>query len=181
MAESKFDFKQGAEDMMSFIKKVESEVGPRLPGSNEERAAAKLIKEEYEKNIGLKPVSEPFKVAPESGIGAIPYIGIGGLINVILLFIYPLAAIILGALLFLYFGVMGGYYTRIFDFLWKKKGSENFYTVQEPKSGKADYNIILSAHYDSSWNWTLAKKIPKPLSRRWSTVSLVCSAPLSRE
>ncbi|UKI52188.1 MAG: M28 family peptidase [Clostridium sp.] len=28
-------------------------------------------------------------------------------------------------------------------------------------SGKTDYTIVLSAHYDSSWNWNLAKKNPK--------------------
>ena len=82
-----FDFKAASESMMDFIKKVETEVGPRLPGSEEERRGAALIKEEYEKNIGIKPISEPFKVAPESGIGSIPYIGIGGLIAMILFLI----------------------------------------------------------------------------------------------
>ena len=41
-----FDFKAASESMMDFIKKVETEIGPRLPGSDEERAGAKLIKEE---------------------------------------------------------------------------------------------------------------------------------------
>lgn len=156
-----FDFKAASESMMDFIKKVETEIGPRLPGSDEERAGAKLIKEEYEKNIGIKPVSEPFKVAPESGIGSIPYIGIGGLIALIAFFIYPIAGAVIAALCFIYFALMGGFYTQIFDFLWKKKDTENFYTVQEPLSGKTDYTIVLSAHYDSSWNWNLAKKNPK--------------------
>lgn len=156
-----FDFKAASESMMDFIKKVETEIGPRLPGSDEERAGAKLIKEEYEKNIGIKPVSEPFKVAPESGIGSIPYIGIGGLIALIAFFIYPIAGAVIAALCFIYFALMGGFYTQIFDFLWKKKDTENFYTMQEPLSGKTDYTIVLSAHYDSSWNWNLAKKNPK--------------------
>lgn len=156
-----FDFKAAANRMMAFIKKVETEVGPRLPGSDEERAAAALIKDEYEKNIGIKPVSEPFKVAPESGIGSIPYIGIGGLVALIAFMIYPVIGSVIAILCLLYFSLMGGYYTQIFDFLWKKHDTENFYTVQEPSSGKVDYTIILSAHYDSSWNWNLAKKNPK--------------------
>lgn len=119
-----FDFKAASESMMDFIKKVETEIGPRLPGSDEERAGAKLIKEEYEKNIGIKPVSEPFKVAPESGIGSIPYIGIGGLIALIAFFIYPIAGAVIAALCFIYFALMGGFYTQIFDFLWKKKDTE---------------------------------------------------------
>ena len=48
-----FDFKAASESMMDFIKKVETEVGPRLPGSEEERRGAALIKEEYEKNMNL--------------------------------------------------------------------------------------------------------------------------------
>lgn len=156
-----FDFKSAADRMMDFIKKVETEVGPRLPGSDEERAGAKLIKEEYEKNIGIAPVSEPFKVAPESGVGSVPYVGIGGLIALILFMVYPIAGAIVALLCFIYFGLMGGYYTQLFDFIWKKHDTENFYTVQEPASGKVDYTIILSAHYDSSWNWNLAKKNPK--------------------
>lgn len=172
---AKFNFRKSADDMMTFIKKVEKEIGPRLPGSDEERAAAKLIKEEYEKNIGLKPVSEPFKVAPESGIGAIPYLGICALFNLILFFIYPLIGSIFGLLLLFYVAVMVGYYTNIFDFLWKKKDSENFYTVQEPLSGKIDYTIILGAHYDSSWNWNLAKKNPKTFIPKivWGVAGLI--------
>ncbi|MEG2456357.1 MAG: M28 family peptidase [Clostridia bacterium] len=156
-----FNFKKGADDMMAFIKKIESEVGPRLPGSEEERKAAKIIKGEYEKTIGIKPVSEPFKVAPNSGIGAIPYIGIIALISLVLYFIYPLAGAILAALALGYFLVMGGVYTGMFDFLWKQQDSENFYTIQEPTSGKVDFTIITGAHYDSSWNWILQKKNPK--------------------
>lgn len=157
----KFDFKKSASQMMSFIKKVETEIGPRLPGSDEERAAAVLIKQEYQKNIGVAPVGEKFKVAPRSGIGSIPYLGYAIFVDLLLLYLYPLAAIIGGALILLYAGLMVGFYTRIFDFLWKKEETENFYTVQEPASGKTDYTIILSAHYDSSWNWNHALKNPK--------------------
>ena len=39
-----FNFKQSADEMMTFIKKVESEIGPRLPATDEERAGAQLIK-----------------------------------------------------------------------------------------------------------------------------------------
>ncbi len=156
-----FNFKQSADEMMTFIKKVESEIGPRLPATDEERAGAQLIKAEYEKHIGIKPVSEPFKVAPNSGIGAIPYVGVAALISLVLYYIYPLAGMIVAACGLFYFLVMGGVYTSMFDFLWPKKDSENFYTVQEPLSGKVDYTIFLGAHYDSSWNWILAKKNPK--------------------
>jgi hypothetical protein len=52
-------------------------------------------------------------------------------------------------------------YTCWFDWAWPKKDSENFYTAQEPKSGKTDFTIILSAHYDSSWHWILQYKNAK--------------------
>lgn len=158
---AEFDFKESAARTMGFIKRVESEIGPRLPGSDEERAAAVLIGDEFAAKIGKKPVSEHFKVAPESGIGAIPYVGIGGMLALAVFLMYPVAGAAIALLCLLYFLVMGGFYTQVFDFLWKKRDTQNFYSVLEPSSGKADYTIYLTAHYDSSWNWILAKKNPK--------------------
>ncbi len=157
------DYKKSADGMMNLVTKVVDEIGPRLPASDEERAAAKLIRAEYEKNIGLKTVSEPFKVAPNSTIGFIPYLGYTALAGFILFWIMPLLGAIAAALVLIYAFTMVFVYTDIFKFLWPKKDSENFYTVQEPKSGKADYTIILSAHYDSSWHWTLQYSNPKTM------------------
>lgn len=155
------DLKKSADDMMQFIKKVESEVGPRLPASDEERKAAVLIKDEYEKTIGLTPVSEPFKVAPRSGIGAIPWLGWIAVLAFIVYIASPLAGAIISGLTLFYTITMVFIYTNMFDFLWPKKDSENFYTVQEPRSGKTDFTILLGAHYDSSWHWILQYKNPK--------------------
>lgn len=157
------DYKKSAEGMMNLVTKVVDEIGPRLPASEEERAAAKLIRGEYEKNIGIKTVSEPFKVAPNSTIGFIPYLGYTALAGFILFWIMPLLGAIAAGLVLIYSFTMVFVYTDIFKFLWPKKDSENFYTVQEAKSGKADFTIILSAHYDSSWHWTLQYNNPKTM------------------
>ncbi len=171
----KQDYIESASNVMNFIKKVETEIGPRLPASPEERKACDLIRAEYEKNIGLKTVNEPFKVAPMASIGALPYIGLATLIAFVLFYIYPLAGAILAACALFYAGVMCIVYTSMFDFLWPKKESSNFYTVQEPKSGKADYTVILSAHYDSSWEWTMQYKNPKTFIPKvvWGVVGTV--------
>lgn len=170
-----FDFKESAARMMTFIKKVETEVGPRLPGSPELAKSAELIKKEYESNIGLKPVTEPFKVAPMAGVGGVFYIGVAALINFVLFFLYPLAGAIGGILVLLYAVTTVFIYTNLFDALWPKKEVENFYTVQEPRSGKTDFTIILGAHYDSSWHWTLQYKKPKTFIPKiiWGVVGVI--------
>ncbi|NCA66537.1 MAG: M20/M25/M40 family metallo-hydrolase [Clostridia bacterium] len=155
------DYKKSADGMMRLVKKVVDEIGPRLPGSDEERAAAKLISSEYEKNIGLKTVSEPFKVAPLSTIGFIPYLGYIAICGFLLFFIMPIFATIAASIVLIYAFTMVFVYTDIFKFLWSKKDSENFYTVQEARSGKSDFTIILGAHYDSSWHWILQYNNPK--------------------
>lgn len=168
----KQEYMESAERVMTFIKKVETEIGPRLPASPEERKGAELIRAEYEKNIGLKTIDEPFKVAPKSSVGAMPYIGLATLVAFVLFYIYPLAGAIVAFLALFYAGVQCITYSNMFDFLWPKKESSNFYTVQEPKSGKADYTVIISAHYDSSWEWTLQYKNPKTFIPKiaWGTV-----------
>lgn len=155
------DYKKSADDMMTLIKKVESEIGPRLPASEEEKKAAELLSAEYENTVGIKPVREFFKVAPIASIGAVPYCGVGGLIAFVLYYIYPLAAVILAAFCLFYALSMAIVYTSIFDVFWPKKDSSNLYTVQEPRGGKTDYTVMIGAHYDSSWHWPLQYKNPK--------------------
>ena len=84
----KQEYMESAERVMTFIKKVETEIGPRLPASPEERKGAELIRAEYEKNIGLKTIDEPFKVAPKSSVGAMPYIGLATLVAFVLSFAF---------------------------------------------------------------------------------------------
>lgn len=166
-----FDFKAASESMMDFIKKVETEIGPRLPGSDEERAGAKLIKEEYEKNIGIKPVSEPFKVAPESGIGSIPYIGIGGLIALIAFFIYPIAGAVIAALCFIYFALMGGFYTQIFDFLWKRKTPKTSIPCRSLCQARQTIPSCCPRTTTAVGTGTLQRKTPKRSFRKSFTAS----------
>ncbi len=155
------DYKKNASEVYAFIDNVVNKVGPRLPGSDEEKQGAALIKKEYEETIGLKTVSEPFKVAPCCSIGFVPVLGWLSILGVLLTYLYPLAGAIFISVMFFYSVTMVLFYGHTFDWLWPKKDSENFYTVQEPLDGKTQYTVMLSAHYDTSWHWPMAYKNPK--------------------
>ena len=61
-------FKKYADEMMDFVKKIEAD-GPRLPGSDEEKAACKKIQGEILDRTGLSSKTENFMFAPVAGIG----------------------------------------------------------------------------------------------------------------
>ena len=82
--------KQGAKVIFDFVKWIIDTHGPRLPGSDEERAAQKDIAEYMEKETGVKPVVEPFMMAPRASIGAIPYLGYASVAALVLYYIHPI-------------------------------------------------------------------------------------------
>ena len=55
------------------------------------------------------------------------------------------------------------YYSHMLDFLFPKDESQNVYAIIPPKSGTAKYNIMLSAHMDSSWCWLHSLKNAKTM------------------
>lgn len=157
--------KEGAKIIFDFIKMIIDTHGPRLPGSDEERAAQKDIAEYMERETGVKPTVEPFRLAPRASIGAIPYLGYVGFAALILYYIHPIPAIIL-ALADLIFAVIQVFlYKGWFDRFFKQETSNNTYSVIDGK-GTIDHTIVFSGHTDSSWLWQMAVKNPKTMILR---------------
>ena len=157
--------KQGAQTIFDFVKWIIDTHGPRLPGSDEERAAQKDIAEYMEKETGVKPVVEPFMLAPRASIGAIPYLGYAAAAALVLYYIHPIPALILSACTLIFAVVQVFLYKGWFDCFFKKEQSNNTYSVIDGK-GEIDHTIVFSGHTDSSWLWQMAVKNPKTMILR---------------
>ena len=153
-------YKKYAEEAMDLVKTIEAD-GARLPGSDEEKAAAKKLVAEIDSRTGLKASTESFVYAPEASIGAINKLG---WVAALLLLPYYMGAEILalvGYVAIMVFVVTQiVIYTGIWDFCFKKAKSDNIITELPPAKGDAEYTVYLGAHYDSSWCWKLAAKNP---------------------
>lgn len=148
-------------DQLDFIRKVVDETGPRLPTSPEEEQGAKMVAERYENITGKSANIEKFTCAPRASIASIPLLGYIILFIFMPLYIFlPLAAVIVGILVFVDATLQIFRYTGWLDFLFRKGESQNVYTVLEPRKGDPQYTILLGAHIDSSWGWKLPLKNP---------------------
>lgn len=156
------DFKNYAEETMSFIKEIEAD-GCRFPGSSEEKAASVKIQKIIEGKTGIKPYTESFIFAPNASLGAIDRLGWFALALLVLYYISAGTAMLalvgyVGILAFAVIQIV--LYKGWFDFAFKQERTENIITELPPASGKTDYTIYLGAHYDTSWCWKLAVKNP---------------------
>ena len=156
---------EGSKVIFDFVKQIIDKHGPRLPGSDEERAAQKDIAGIMEKETGVKPVVEPFKFAPRASIGAIPYLGFVGFIALVLYYIHPIPALILAAGDLIFAIIQVFLYKGWFDRFFKQEISNNTYSVIDGK-GKIDHTIVFSGHTDSSWCWKMAVKKPETMILR---------------
>ncbi len=146
--------------VFNFIKDVIDKHGPRLPGSQEEREAADTITIHMKEATGKDVVREPFNVAPIASIGAIPLLGMVGLISTALYYINPWISLVTMFLTFFYAIVQVFLYKGWFDRFWKQHESQNLYSVIDG-GDKIDYTIVYSGHMDSSWNWNHSEKAPQ--------------------
>lgn len=156
---------EGAKIIFDFVKNIIDTHGPRLPGSDEERAAQKDIAEYMEKETGVKPTVEPFRLAPRASIGAIPYLGYAGFAALILYYVHPVLSLILSACVLTFAVIQVFLYKGWFDRFFKQEMSSNTYSVIDGK-GKIDHTIVFSGHTDSSWLWQMAVKNPKTMILR---------------
>ena len=156
---------EGAKIIFDFIKQIIDTHGPRLPGSDEERAAQKDIAAYMEKETGVKPVVEPFRFAPRASIGAIPYLGYVSVAAFVLYYIHPVLSLIVAACTLIFAVVQVFLYKGWFDKFFKQETSNNTYSVIDGK-GKIDHTIVFSGHTDSSWLWKMAVKNPKTMILR---------------
>lgn len=151
---------QGADYVLNFVKTVIDATGPRLPGSEEERAGAAIIAGEMEKITGEKPSVEEFKVAPLASVASVPVLGMISLAAAILYYLSPIISLILCVVDLLYAVLQVFTYTGIFDKFWRQHLSQNVYSALLPEDQKYDYTILFSGHIDSSWLWKHSLKNP---------------------
>lgn len=157
--------KTGAKFIFDFCKTIIDKHGPRLPGSDEEKAAQADIAKIMENATGVKPTVENFKLAPRASIGAIPYLGYAGFVALALYYIHPVPAFIVSLCTLLFAVVQVFTYKGWFDRFFKQEESCNVYSVMEGK-GEIDHTIVFSGHADSSWLWQMAAKNPKTMILR---------------
>ncbi len=153
-----------AEDGYALVEHIANDIGPRVPGSDEEKQLHKEMSGKL-KDIGLNPKTEKFIFAPFSSIGGMPYVGLGGIVTILLLviaFVFGeisiIAGIVLhciallygfGLLMWIIFGVLK--YKTWFDWAFKQEVSHNTYAELTPENGEYDYTIYLTGHTDTSW------------------------------
>lgn len=150
----------GRDYVYGFTKEIIDEVGPRLPGSEEEKIAAEIVAEKMEKISGRKANVEEFRLAPLASIASIPCLGWAGFIAGLVFFLSPLAAFIMCFLILTYAVLQVFTYSGVLDKLWKQHTSRNVYTEILPPDGKYDYTIVYCGHIDSSWLWKHSLKNP---------------------
>ena len=163
------ELKKYGDDAYKMVEYAANEIGPRLPGSENEKKYHDYMSGKL-KEIGLEPVTESFVFAPHASIGGLPYAGWAGIIGCVLTLIATILA---------HFSVYGGVamhfvcsvylifvwiwlfvsvfkYHTCFDWCFKHKVSHNTYAELLPEDGKYDYTIFLSGHTDTSWTLKLS-------------------------
>ncbi|MDE6614219.1 MAG: Zn-dependent exopeptidase M28 [Clostridia bacterium] len=146
------EFKNG-QKIYDLIKEVIDVTGPRLPGSEEEKIGAKIVADQMQRELNATATTEEFKTPRHACISAIPWLGMASFAFFCLFYLSPIASLIGAASLLIFALLHIFYYSHLLDPLFKKDISQNVYAVVPPKSGKAKYNIMLTAHIDSSWCW----------------------------
>lgn len=154
------ELRKYADEAYEIVTHAANEIGPRLPGSENEKKFHGYMAGKLE-DLGIKPVQEKFLVAPRASIGGIPYAGWAGIVAALVV----LLGVILGstALFFLasigmiavWFWMLNSvfFYKTWLDWCFHQEVSYNTYGELLPEDGEYDYTIMLSGHTDTSWNW----------------------------
>lgn len=163
------ELKKYGDEAYEMVEYAAREIGPRLPGSNNEKKYHDYVSDKL-KELGLNPVTESFVFAPHASIGGLPYAGWAGIIGCVLTVLATiLASLSAYAGLAMHF-VCTMYmictwiwlvvsvfkYHTCFDWCFKHKVSHNTYAELLPDDGKYDYTIFLSGHTDTSWTLKLS-------------------------
>lgn len=163
------ELKKYGDEAYKMVEYAAREIGPRLPGSNNEKKYHDYMSDKL-KELGLNPVTESFVFAPHASIGGLPYAGWAGIIGCVLTVLATiLASLSAYAGLAMHFActmymictwiwlvVSVFKYHTCFDWCFKHKVSHNTYAELLPEDGKYDYTIFLSGHTDTSWTLKLS-------------------------
>lgn len=163
------ELRKYGEDAYEMVKYAANEIGPRLPGSDNETKYHDYMADKL-REIGLNPVTEKFVFAPHASIGGLPYAGWAGIIGCALTIIATMLQDMSGFagmamhfvttvfMLFVWIWLVVSVfkYHTCFDWCFKHKTSRNTYAELLPEDGKYDYTIFLSGHTDTSWTLKLS-------------------------
>ncbi len=163
------ELKKYGNEAYEMVEYAANEIGPRLPGSDNEKAYHDYMSDKL-KEIGLSPKTEKFVFAPHASIGGLPYAGWAGIIGLALTIIaivlsgitgfgstaihFIATMYMLGVWIWLLVSVFK--YHTCFDWCFKHKVSHNTYAELLPEDGEYDYTIFLSGHTDTSWTLKLS-------------------------
>lgn len=154
------ELRKYADEAYEIVTHAANEIGPRLPGSENEKKFHGYMAGKLEE-LGIKPVQEKFLVAPRASIGGIPYAGWAGIVAALVV----LLGVILGSTALFFLASVGMvavwiwmlnsvfFYKTWLDWCFHQEVSYNTYGELLPEDGEYDYTIMLSGHTDTSWNW----------------------------
>ena len=137
-----------------FVGKITNEIGPREPGSNNEKLLAEFIENEMKKFCnGTKVESFKFSLA---FLALLKISVLAFIISIIFYWFIPLLSIIIISITWFIMYVEFYRHKEFIDPLFRKKECQNVIGVINPKSVEDIKNIfILSAHHDSSYQYRL--------------------------
>jgi len=146
-------------DMHRFLVKICEEVGPREAGSEAERKAAEIVKNEFEKHCD-KVTLEEFKLAPKAFLSFTILSPIFVLIGMPLYWIYPVVSVVTAIIGMFLFYMQFLRYAQFVDFLFPKKTSVNVIGEINPKK-EWKQTLMFSAHLDSAYQFNFNLYMPR--------------------
>ncbi len=145
--------------MHEFIKKVIVECGTREAGSTAEAKAANLIQDEMGKFCDRATI-ETFTLHPKAFLGFIRIAVPLFLISMVFYLLYPVISLITSVIGALVMFMQFFRYAEFTDPLYEEKESQNVIGVIHPQDTPTK-TLILSAHHDSAYEFTLFHKFGK--------------------
>jgi len=152
------------EYMIWLIKRVMTEVGPRVPCSPEEKKAGEMMAREW-KSICDRVDVEKFTCSPHAFLGFLPFAVLMYLGALPLYWYYPPAAFVLTAFGFSLLFFQFVRYKEFIDFLFPKREGENVLGIIKPR-GEVKRRVIIGGHLDSAYEfnlWYIFKNAAIPL------------------
>lgn len=152
--------KQCAAYVMERARFVIDSYGPRPPGSEAEKRAQELVKQELEACCDGEVRMEPFQVAQKAFFFMQSVAAIIVIIAVSMFRLHPLAALGVDAiaLAVLYFQLYR--YKLLLDPFFPKKTSHNVYGAMKPR-GEVKRRVILNGHPDAAYEWRFNYLAPR--------------------
>ena len=138
---------------VSEVKKICGEIGPRSPGTENERKTQEHFKEELgycSDEVKL----EEFSVHPKALCGWVLIVGTSQLLALLFSFLnLPIVTLILSTLSLMCMLFEMIFYWEFIDRIFPKKTSSNVYGIRKP-TGEVKQRIIFAGHSDSAFEMT---------------------------